>query len=249
MRFNAKLFLIYSSLSLFTKIGNSTKLYTTKAFIYKYPIVDIKQKKMVNYISDPKISIIIGSGPAGSGKTLVATQEAIKLLKEKKSSKIVITRPLKAVEDEEIGFLPGSLETKMTPWVLPILDYFRAYYTLSDINKLKNQNELEIVPFAFMRGRTFDNSIIIADEMQNSSIIQMKLLLTRIGKNSKIIILGDLDQTDINYCNGLNDLLERFKNRYDNKIERYNDGFGIVTFDTSNIQRNDIIPKVLELYK
>lgn len=137
----------------------------------------------------------------------------------------------------------------MTPWVLPILDYFRAYYTLADINKLKNHNELEIVPFAFMRGRTFDNSIIIADEMQNSSIVQMKLLLTRIGKNSKIIILGDLDQTDTNYYNGLNDLLERFENRYDDKTQRYNDGFGIVMFDTTDVKRNDIIPKVLELYK
>ena len=243
---NTKFFILSTMLFKHT-FGAS--LYHTSAFVYKYPIIDTKQKKLVNYISDPKVSIIVGHGVAGTGKTLVATQEAIKLLKEKKANKIVITRPLKTVEDEEIGFLPGSLESNMTPWVLPILDYFRAYYTLADINKLKNQNELEIVPFAFMRGRTFDNSIIIADEMQNSSIVQMKLLLTRIGKNSKIIILGDLDQTDTNYYNGLNDLLERFENRYDDKTQRYNDGFGIVMFDTTDVKRNDIIPKVLELYK
>lgn len=218
------------------------------SFMYKYPIIDNKQKKMVQYINDQKTSIVIGFGAAGTGKTLVATQEAIKLLKEKRTSKIIITRPLKPVEDEEIGFLPGSLENKMEPWVLPILDYFKSYYTISDINKLKNNNELEIVPFAFMRGRTFDDAIIIADEMQNSSIIQMKLLLTRIGKNSKIIILGDLEQTDTSICNGLRDLLDRFRNQYVDKIKCYEDGFGIVRFEKDDVKRNDIIPKILELY-
>ena len=218
------------------------------SFVYKYPIVDTKQKKMVQYITDPKTSVIVGYGVAGTGKTLVATQEAIRLLKEKRTSKIILTRPLKPVEDEEIGFLPGSLENKMEPWVLPILDYFRSYYTVSDINKLKNQNELEIVPFAFMRGRTFDNAIVIADEMQNSSITQMKLLLTRIGKNSKIIILGDLEQTDAFHYNGLQDLLDRFENRYINRTERYEDGFGIVHFDRNDVKRNEIIPRILELY-
>lgn len=218
------------------------------SFVYKFPIVDTKQKKMVQYITDPKTSVIVGYGVAGTGKTLVATQEAIRLLKEKKTSKIILTRPLKPVEDEEIGFLPGTLENKMEPWVLPILDYFRSYYTISDINKLKNQNELEIVPFAFMRGRTFDNAIIIADEMQNSSIVQMKLLLTRIGKNSKIIILGDLEQTDTTHYNGLQDLLDRFENRYLIKSERYEDGFGIVHFDKNDVKRNEMIPRILELY-
>lgn len=218
------------------------------SFVYKFPIVDTKQKKMVQYITDPKTSVIVGYGVAGTGKTLVATQEAIRLLKEKKTNKVILTRPLKPVEDEEIGFLPGSLENKMEPWVLPILDYFRSYYTISDINKLKNQNELEIVPFAFMRGRTFDNAIIIADEMQNSSITQMKLLLTRIGRNSKIIILGDLEQTDTLHYNGLQDLLDRFETRYLSRSERYEDGFGIVHFDKNDVKRNEIIPKILELY-
>jgi len=221
------------------------------SFKYAYPITDAKQQKLVQYINDPATKIIIAHGVAGTGKTLVPSQESIRLLREKKIKKIIITRPLKTVDDEEIGFLPGSMEQKITPWILPILDYFKCYYTMTEIHKLTNSNELEIVPFGFLRGRTFDDAIVIADEMQNSSIVQMKLLLTRIGSNSKIILCGDLDQSDLNgNSNGLKDLLERLDARYkDQKTERYHDGFGIVSFDESDVKRNQIITKIIELYQ
>ena len=224
----------------------------TLCFDYKYPILDDKHKYMQRYINNPKTSIIINYGPAGTGKTLVATQEAIRLLKENKQyDKIVLTRPLKTVDNENIGFLPGDINKKILPWVIPILDYFKAYYTLEEINKLKNLNKLEIVPLGFMRGRTFSNAIIIADEMQNSNSLQMKMLLTRIGLNSKIIILGDTEQGDLNdKSNGLIDLINTLDNYYlDKKHELYSNGFAVVKYTNENIKRHEIIEKIINIYK
>jgi phosphate starvation-inducible PhoH-like protein len=205
---------------------------------------------MVQYISDPITRIIIAHGIAGTGKTLVSSQEAVRLLQEKKIKKIVITRPLKTVDNEEIGFLPGTMQKKLEPWIQPMFDYFKCYYSISEINQLMDQNQLEIAPFGFLRGRTFDDSIVIADEMQNASQIQMKLLLTRIGNNSKIIICGDLSQSDHDpHANGLKDLISRLDNKYDDKYQRYKDGFAVVYFDEKCIKRNEIIAKIVELYE
>lgn len=213
-------------------------------FNYKYPIINENQKKMVDLINNYNTDIVIGYGPAGTGKTLIATQEAIKLFKNNMYEKIIITRPLVTVEDEEIGFLPGTADEKLNPWVLPILDYFRKYFANDEITKLKNINKLELVPLGFMRGRTFDNTIIIADEMQNASKTQMKLLLTRIGLGSKIIILGDLEQSDLKDINGLEDLLIRLHNStYDQSR------ISLVSFTLDDIKRAKVIKEILKLYE
>jgi phosphate starvation-inducible PhoH-like protein len=172
------------------------------------------QKEFVNYLEDENIKMVIASGPAGCGKTLFSCQKAILELKKENINKIIITRPVVSV-DEEIGFLPGNLIKKMDPWIKPIIDIFLDFYSKNDLDKMMLNNKIEICPLAFMRGRTFKNSFIIADEMQNSSPNQMKMLVTRIGDNSKMVITGDLQQSDYSNNNGLYDFTQRL-NKYEN---------------------------------
>jgi|TARA_R110000796_G_scaffold65692_2_gene151586 phosphate starvation-inducible PhoH-like protein len=159
-------------------------------------------------LKDDKKSIVIAHGPAGCGKTLLATQNGIDLLKLQKIEKIVITRPVVGA-DEEIGFLPGSLNKKMEPWTRPLVDIFHKNYTVNRVQKMIHSEQIEIAPLAFMRGRTFENCYIIADEMQNTTPNQFKMLLTRIGEGSKLVITGDLDQTDRGKNNGMADFLHK----------------------------------------
>ena len=166
------------------------------------------QHKYWNMLKDDKKSIVIAHGPAGCGKTLLATQNGIDLMKLQKIEKIVITRPVVGA-DEEIGFLPGSLQRKMEPWTRPLVDIFHKNYTVNRVQKMIRDEQIEIAPLAFMRGRTFENAYIIADEMQNTTINQFKMLLTRIGEGSKLVITGDLDQTDRGKDNGMADFLHK----------------------------------------
>ena len=129
-------------------------------------------------LQDPQKDIVFGIGPAGTGKTLLAVQVAVKLFRNSIIDKIVVTRPAISV-DEDLGFLPGTMEQKMAPWTMPIFDVFREYYTQFEIQNMINENIIEIAPLAYMRGRTFKNAFIVADEMQNATASQMKMLLTR----------------------------------------------------------------------
>lgn len=181
-------------------------------------------------------------GPAGTGKTFLACLKGIEKLKENKVEKIIITRPIVSVEEENIGFLPGNLEKKMDPWVRPIYDVFLEFYTKKEVNDLILNNKLEISPLGFMRGRTFKNSLVIADEMQNSTPNQMLMLLTRLGINSKIVVTGDLNQSDLGNKNGLKDLIEKMeKKTYENCY--------LVKLDETDVQRSNIVNKVLKMYK
>lgn len=181
-------------------------------------------------------------GPAGTGKTFLACLKGIEKLKENKVEKIVITRPIVSVEEENIGFLPGNIEKKMDPWVRPIHDVFLEFYTKKELNDLILNNKLEISPLGFMRGRTFKNSLVIADEMQNSTPKQMLMLLTRLGINSKIVVTGDLNQSDLGNKNGLNDLIEKMERKtYEN--------FYLVKLDETDVQRSNIVNEVLKMYK
>lgn len=159
-------------------------------------------------LKDDARSVVIAHGPAGSGKTLLATQNGIDLMKTQKIDKIVITRPVVGA-DEEIGFLPGNIQRKMEPWTRPLVDIFHKNYTINRVQKMIRDEQIEIAPLTFMRGRTFENSYIIADEMQNTTPNQFKMLLTRIGEGSKLVITGDLHQTDRGFNNGLADFLAR----------------------------------------
>jgi phosphate starvation-inducible PhoH-like protein len=220
------------------------------SFVSKYTLTNPKQIKYQKLIQDDKFSIVICNGEAGTGKTMIACHEGIKLLKDNKIDKLVITRPTSTVDGEDLGFLPGKLEEKMHPFILPIYDYLLEYYTRDGINTLINTGKLEIAPLCFMRGRTFKKSFIICDEMQNASKNQMKMLLTRIGEKSKMVITGDIKQSDIGNNNGLTHLLACLKIKYENEnFKMYEDGFGVVSLDKSCIQRHQMIEKIIELYE
>jgi phosphate starvation-inducible PhoH-like protein len=203
------------------------------------------QKKYIDLLNNNNDCVISAIGPAGTGKTFLACISAINNLKENKIDKIVITRPVFSV-DEDIGFLPGNIDKKMEPWTRPIFDVFLEFYSKSEINNLLSNNKIEISPLGFMRGRTFINSIIIADEMQNSTPNQMLMLLTRIGNNSKIIINGDLNQSDRIEKNGLNDLVNKLKNN--KTILSENNLFYLLEFNNNDIQRSKVVKGVLDLY-
>ena len=201
------------------------------------------QEKYFRTLNNDDIKIVISTGPAGCGKTLFACQKAITDLKSEKINKIIITRPLVSV-DEEIGFLPGNLIKKMDPWTKPIFDIFLDFCTKTELDVMLMNGKIEICPLAFMRGRTFKYSFIIADEMQNSSPNQMKMLTTRLGDNCRMVITGDLQQTDFIKENGLYDFVD--------KIEKYNQTSEIVQhiqLDSNDKERSAIVKKVLEIYE
>ena len=200
-----------------------------------------KQQRLINLLENHNKHITFAIGPAGTGKTLISTLYAIRSLKNKTTQKIVITRPAVSV-DEQHGFLPGTLVDKMSPWTRPMFDIFEEYYSPSEIGQLINENIIEIAPLAYMRGRTFKNSIIIADEMQNATDNQMKMLLTRIGENSKIVVTGDLDQHDRGYDNnGLKLFVDRLHKRNSKMI-------GVIEFSKTEIERHPVVDEVLNLY-
>jgi phosphate starvation-inducible PhoH-like protein len=185
--------------------------------------------------------IVIATGPAGTGKTMFATEFAIRNFLLGKCERIVFTRPSVAV-DEELGFLPGTLEDKMAPWIRPIYDILYQFMTPREVTDLMEDKVIEIAPLGFMRGRTFKNCWIVADEMQNSTISQMKMLLTRLGENSRLVITGDLDQHDkVSEHNGLEDFLDKFRGKRSTSI-------GSFEFDRSDIQREEVVKEILDIY-
>ena len=204
------------------------------------------QEKYIDYLNDDNLKMIIAVGPAGTGKTLFACLKAITQLKNGEINKLVITRPVVTVE-EEIGFLPGNIVKKMDPWTRPIFDLFLEFFSKTEMDNFINSNKIEISPLAFMRGRTFKNSFIIADEMQNSSPNQMKMLTTRIGINSKMVITGDLNQSDIKNDNGLGDLINKI-NIYNNYSYEKNNLIKIVDFEKRDIERSEIVKKIIDIY-
>lgn len=192
-------------------------------------------------LQDPDNSVLFAVGPAGTGKTLLATQTAIKLLKEKQIDKVIITRPAVSV-DEQHGFLPGDLNKKMEPWTRPIFDVFAEYYYAKEIQNMLIEGVIEVSPLAYMRGRTFKNAFIIADEMQNATPNQMKMLLTRIGDNSRMVVTGDLKQADRIEDNGLIEFIRLLKSK-DNL--QYVD---IVNFGQKDIERHPAVKEILDIY-
>ena len=200
------------------------------------------QKKYVKYLNNPDVSVLLGVGPAGTGKTLFACATAVQELKSGNVNKIVLTRPVVPVE-EDIGYLPGSLISKMHPWTRPIFDILEEFYSVRDIDSMIHSGIIEISPLAFMRGRTFKNAFVIADEMQNSSPNQMFMLTTRLGEGSRMVITGDLKQSDRCEDNGLLHLLKLI-NGYKGELT----DIRAVQLNTSDVERSKIVSNILSLY-
>lgn len=200
------------------------------------------QESYIGLLRNPKKSIIFAIGPAGTGKTMIGVQHAIKQFKEGVVDKIVITRPAVSV-DEEHGFLPGDLNQKMEPWTKPIFDVFREYYHTREIASMLDNGVLEISPLAYMRGRTFKNAYIVADEMQNATPSQMKMLLTRIGEGSRMVVTGDLQQADRPQHNGLLDFVDRIRQHTGHRM------IDVAWFQTKDIERHPAVREVLSIYK
>jgi phosphate starvation-inducible PhoH-like protein len=199
-------------------------------------------------LKSPSVSISIVTGPAGSGKTAIASNYALEQLLRGAIEKIVISRPNKMLNEDSIGYLPGTLVEKSTPLMLPIIEFLGGgkYDAITKVYNMIKEQRIEMCPLAFIRGRTFDNCIIIADEMQNSEPNQMKALLTRVGKNSQMIITGDRDQSDIPHANGLDDFLEKYRH--------YSDIYGVVpdiqhiALTNADIKRSKVVKKIIEIY-
>lgn len=198
------------------------------------------QETYLQILRNDAKNIVFAIGPAGTGKTLLAVQNGIRLLQEGIIEKIIVTRPAVSV-DEDLGFLPGTLNEKMAPWTRPIFDVLGEYYDQKTIEGFLYEGIIEISPLAYMRGRTFKNAYVVADEMQNATQNQMKMLLTRLGENSKMVVTGDLAQADRLRDNGLIDFVEKIKGH---KL----DHIAVVNFDHKDIERHDAVREVLEVY-
>lgn len=198
------------------------------------------QENYVLKLLDETKDIVFGIGPAGTGKTLLAVQVAVKLFKEGAVDKIIVTRPAVSV-DEDLGFLPGTLEQKMAPWTRPIFDVLREYFSAREIEGMIAEGIIEIAPLAYMRGRTFKNSFILADEMQNATPNQMKMLLTRLGEGSQMAVTGDLAQADRIKDNGLINFVNLLRQSQSTHID-------IVNFGQQDIERHEAVKEVLRVY-
>ena len=196
------------------------------------------QRRYIDVLSS-NVPVVIGTGPAGTGKTLLACHMGSKALVSGRVERLILTRPAVSV-DEQHGFLPGNLNKKMEPWTRPMFDALHRFMPVKKVNELIYDQRIEICPLAYMRGRTFDNAWIIGDEMQNSTPSQMKMLLTRIGEGSKMVIAGDLAQHDRGFeANGLLDLVDRVpKSRSIAHIE----------FSEDDVVRAEVIKEILQMY-
>ena len=232
----ARMLLLASPLS-------ASKLFRSKHSLSIQP-KNPQQFQYLNYLKDPEVTVCLGIGPAGTGKTILACQAAMESYERGNVTKLVLTRPLISVNKEEMGFLPGDIAQKMDPWMLPMLDAFSERWSKAEVKSMVRAGSLEIAPLGFMRGRTFKQSYVLADEIQNATPEQVLMLLTRMGDGSKMAITGDVDQSDIGAGNGLEDLLRRLAHHRGPVA-----GMRYVTFGHRDVERSAIVKTVLELYK
>jgi len=203
----------------------------------------LNQETYIELLTDESKHIVFATGPAGTGKTMLAMQAGVKAFKEGLVSKIILTRPAVGVDDERHGFLPGNITAKMEPWTRPLFDVIQEYYRPQEVARMLDEQVIEIAPLAFMRGRTFKDSWIVADEMQNATPGQIKMLLTRLGEGSKIVVTGDTRQAD--RCDKDNGLLD-----FKRLVESYQQSKYVagVEFQSKDIARHPAVREILDIY-
>lgn len=204
----------------------------------KIKAVSINQKKLVELVD--KNDMVFAVGPAGTGKTYTAVALAVRALKNKEVKRIILTRP--AVEaGENLGFLPGDLKEKLDPYMMPLYDALRDMIPVEKLTDLIENGIIEIAPLAFMRGRTLDKAFVILDEAQNSTTLQMKMFLTRMGKTAKFAITGDMSQVDLPYKqkSGLAYALDALSEI---------DGVGVIRMGKSDVMRHSLVKKIVDAF-
>ena len=202
------------------------------------------QRVAVGLMEDKQV--VVMEGLAGTGKTFLAIHHALTKLFKGDVRKIILTRPLTTVGNEKLGFLPGDVNEKVGPYAEQMLEYLEEFSPMISFMDAKEMaDQIEFIPLAYLRGRNFKDSVIIADEMQNSSYIQMKTLLTRIAETTQLLILGDTKQKDIpgKEDNGLDDLLYRMSTSPGTK-----EYFGHIRFGIEDIQRSELVKHVMRMY-
>ncbi|NCB49681.1 MAG: phosphate starvation-inducible protein PhoH [Alphaproteobacteria bacterium] len=217
------------------KFGQDLALKTTKRYIYP------RTKMQAEFVQSMKEStMVFGVGPAGTGKTFLAVAQAVSMMLERKVDKIILTRP--AVEaGENLGFLPGDLKEKIDPYLRPLYDALNDMLPSDVVSKKLETEEIEIAPLAYMRGRTLSNAMVILDEAQNTTPMQMKMFLTRLGENSKMVINGDLSQTDL--PRGVESGLAQSI-----RILESVDEIKIVEFTEKDVVRHGLVSKIIKAY-
>jgi len=225
-------------------LGRKKQSVDNKQFRRK-PVVARTENQKTYIKAILKSDVIICEGPAGTGKTNVAIGMAMHLLDKKVVEKIVIARPV-VEAGEDLGYLPGDHNDKLDPYVRPIFDELQQYASLSEIATLKNSLTLEIVPIGFMRGRTFKNSFILVDECQNAQYDQIRMILTRLGENSKMVMTGDITQSDLDKRDrgGFRYVFDLFS-----KYEEYlDDSVSCVRLYKQDIVRHHLVSKMLDIW-
>jgi phosphate starvation-inducible PhoH-like protein len=219
------------------KVIDATNNLAPNAFIYRNRLKprSENQKEYIRTIAENTITFC--QGLAGSGKTHIAIGMALEYLLDTKVSRIIVTRPV-IEAGEKIGYLPGTAEEKLHPYLLPILDEINHFIPIAQYVNLKTNNKIEIVPLGLMRGRNFHNCFIVADECQNASYEQLKMLITRVGNNSKLVLTGDIGQSDLarHIQGGFLSLIHALED-----IE----GIGFGKLESTDIVRHPIIAKIL----
>ena len=196
------------------------------------------QKKLLKSIRDNIVTIV--HGPAGSGKTRLAVLQGLRGLISGKYKKLLFTRPCVEANGENLGFLPGDLNEKIRPYMLPIFDFLSEFMDQKQIQYCLDENKIMTLPLAFQRGITFDKSYVVLDEAQNTNISQVRMFLTRIGDSGcKIVMTGDPEQTDIQGVNGLSDAITRLED-----VE----GLNVVGFGSEDVQRHPIVIDIEKKY-